>query len=58
MELTIDEKEMLNGKYGEGAALAMKIQVAIGETFEAAKMVDITPGTCSLERPGCGSMVC
>ena len=42
MELTIDEKEMLNGKYGEGAALAMKIQVAIGETFEAEKMVDIT----------------
>lgn len=42
MELTNDEREMLNGKYGEGAALAMKIQVAIGETFEAEKMVDIT----------------
>ncbi|MEN8245673.1 MAG: aconitase X catalytic domain-containing protein [Thermodesulfobacteriota bacterium] len=42
MELTVQEKEMMDGKYGEGAALAMKIQVAIGETFDAEKMVDIT----------------
>jgi predicted aconitase len=42
MELTLQEKEMLDGKHGEGVALAMKIQVAIGETFDAEKMVDIT----------------
>ncbi len=42
MELTAQEKEMMSGKYGEGVALAMKIQVAIGETFDAEKMVDIT----------------
>ncbi len=42
MHLTTDEKNMLEGKYGEGTAMAMKIQVAIGETFEAEKMVDIT----------------
>lgn len=42
MELTQYEKDMLNGKQGEGVALAMKIQVAIGETFDAEKMIDIT----------------
>ena len=26
MKLTQDQKELLNGKYGEGAAIAMKIQ--------------------------------
>ena len=42
MDLTRHEKEMLDGKYSEGAAMAMKIQVAIGETFDAERMVDIT----------------
>lgn len=42
MKLTQDQKELLNGKYGEGAAIAMKIQIAIGESFEAEKMVPIT----------------
>jgi len=42
MELTIYEKEMLAGKYGEGVALSMKIQVGIGETFDAQRMVAIT----------------
>ncbi|MCP5048785.1 MAG: DUF521 domain-containing protein, partial [bacterium] len=42
MDLTRDEKDMLGGKYGEGTAMAMKIQVAIGETFDAEKLVDIT----------------
>ena len=42
MDLTRDEKDMLGGKYGEGTAMAMKIQVAIGETFDAARMADIT----------------
>lgn len=42
MYLTEYQKDMLEGKYGEGAALAMKIQVGIGETFEAERMVEIT----------------
>ena len=42
MKLTQDQKELLNGKYGEGSAIAMKIQIAIGESFEAEKMVPIT----------------
>jgi cis-L-3-hydroxyproline dehydratase len=42
MKLTIEEKDMLEGKYGEGIAAAMKIQVAMGETFEAKRMVPIT----------------
>lgn len=42
MELTQDQKELLEGKYGEGAAIAMKIQVAIGESFDAKRMVPIT----------------
>jgi predicted aconitase len=42
MELTTYEKDMLAGKYGEGDALAMKIQVGIGETFDARRMVEIT----------------
>ena len=42
MKLTQDQKELLNGKYGNGAAIAMKIQIAIGESFEAERMVPIT----------------
>jgi cis-L-3-hydroxyproline dehydratase len=42
MKLTVEEKDMLEGKYGEGIAAAMKIQVAMGETFEAERMVPIT----------------
>ncbi|WZL72843.1 aconitase X catalytic domain-containing protein [Clostridiaceae bacterium 35-E11] len=42
MKLTSHEKDMLNGKYGEGIAMAMEIQVALGETFDADKMVQIT----------------
>jgi len=42
MDLTRYEKEMLDGKYAKGTAMAMKIQVAIGETFDAERMVDIT----------------
>lgn len=42
MKLTAYEQELLDGKHGEGVAMAMEIQVAIGETFEADKMVEIT----------------
>lgn len=42
MKLTMYEQEMLEGKYGEGTAMAMEIQMAIAETFEAERMVPIT----------------
>lgn len=42
MELTQVQQDMLDGKYGKGTALAMKTQVAIGESFDAQRMVPIT----------------
>lgn len=42
MDLTPLEKDMLAGKHGEGTALAMKIQVGVGEAFDAGRMVEIT----------------
>lgn len=42
MILTQEEQDMLDGKYGEGTALAMKIQVAIGEAYNAPYMVPVT----------------
>lgn len=42
MKLTQEQQDMLDGKYGKGTAYAMKIQVAIGETFDADRLVPIT----------------
>lgn len=42
MILTQEQQDMLDGKYGEGASIAMKIQVGIGESFDAKRMVPIT----------------
>jgi hypothetical protein len=42
MQLTQEQQDMINGVYGEGTAIAMKIQVAIGESFNAERMVPIT----------------
>ncbi|HZK71915.1 MAG TPA: aconitase X catalytic domain-containing protein [Clostridia bacterium] len=42
MKLTEEQQDMLNGKFGKGTAYAMKIQVAIGESFDAERMVPIT----------------
>ena len=42
MQLTDYEKKILDGHFGEGAAEAMKIQVALGEAFDAERMVEIT----------------
>lgn len=42
MELTQDQKDLRDGKYGAGAALAMKVQIGIGESFGAKRMVPIT----------------
>ena len=48
MKLTRDQQDMLDGKYGEGVAYAMKIQVAIGESFDAERMVPITKAHVAL----------
>ena len=42
MKLTQEQQDMRDGKYGAGAALAMKVQIAIGECFDAPHMVPIT----------------
>ena len=42
MKLTQDQQDLLDGKFREGAKLAMKVQVAIGESFGAERMVPIT----------------
>ncbi|MBR6739341.1 MAG: aconitase X catalytic domain-containing protein [Oscillospiraceae bacterium] len=41
MILNYEQQAMLDGKYGEGAAYAMKIQFALGEAFSALRMVPI-----------------
>ena len=48
MILTQEQQDMLNGKYGKGVAYAMKIQVAIGESFGAERMVPITRALVAL----------
>ncbi len=35
MKLTKEEQAMLDGEFGAGVQLAMKIQVAIGEAYDA-----------------------
>lgn len=42
MILNQEQQAMLDGKYGEGVAYAMKIQFALGEAFDAPRMVPIT----------------
>lgn len=42
MELTVREQAMLDGEYGKGAQMAIKIQIAIGECFDAKRFVPIT----------------
>lgn len=42
MILNDEQQAMLDGQYGEGAAYAMKIQFALGEAFNAPRMVPIT----------------
>jgi predicted aconitase len=42
MELNDEELAMLHGEYGKGTQLAMKVQVAIGEAFDAPRMVPVT----------------
>lgn len=42
MRLSEEEQAMLDGAFGEGAALAMRVQVGIGEALDAERMVPIT----------------
>ena len=42
MQLTDLERDMLEGKHGEGTALAMRVQVGVGKAFYAERMVPIT----------------
>lgn len=42
IELKDDEQAMLDGQYGTGAQIAMKIQVAIGDAYDAPHMVPVT----------------
>lgn len=42
MELSLEEQEMLNGNYGKGVQIAMKIQVALGDVFNAQRMVPVS----------------
>ncbi|MDY6272596.1 MAG: aconitase X catalytic domain-containing protein [Selenomonadaceae bacterium] len=42
MKLTQEEQAMLDGKYGVGTQLAMKVLVAIGEAYDAPYMVPVT----------------
>ena len=41
MELTRLQQDMRDGVYGKGTAMAMNIQCAVGEGFEAARMVPV-----------------
>jgi len=42
MKLTQEQQDILEGKLGEGAALAIKVQIGIGECFDAPRMLPIT----------------
>jgi predicted aconitase len=42
MKLNKDQQNILDGKYGPGPQLAIKVQIAIGESFGAERMVPIT----------------
>jgi len=48
MKLTAEDQKMLDGGYGEGVALAMQVQVAVGKAFDAPEMCDITRAHAAL----------
>ncbi len=47
MNLTKQEKDMLNGREGEGVQKAMEILVALGEIYNAERMVEISSSQVS-----------
>jgi len=42
MKFTEEEQAMLDGKYGEGTQIAMKVLASIGEAYDAPRMVPVT----------------
>ncbi|MGC9345687.1 MAG: aconitase X catalytic domain-containing protein [Candidatus Bathyarchaeales archaeon] len=42
MYLTKEEERMLNGEFGEGMRMAMELLVAIGDAYDAERMIPIT----------------
>jgi cis-L-3-hydroxyproline dehydratase len=42
MDLTTQDRHMLEGDFGEGTALAMSVLVAVGEAFDAPRLVDVS----------------
>ena len=48
MELSKHQQEMLDGKHGKGKAMAMQIQVAIGEGFRAERMLPVSKAHVAL----------
>jgi len=50
VELNTHDKQLLNGKHGEGAQLAMRIVVRMAEVHEAAELMDVTQAHID----GCG----
>jgi predicted aconitase len=42
MHLTTDESEILRGEHGEGARIAMELLMAIGEAFDAERMIPVS----------------
>lgn len=48
MILSAEQQAMADGKYGKGTAMAMEIQIAVGEGFEAKRMVPISKAHVSL----------
>ena len=48
MFLSEYQQEMLDGKYGKGKAMAMQILEAVGDSFEAQRMVPISRAHISL----------
>ncbi|WP_019131630.1 aconitase X catalytic domain-containing protein [Peptoniphilus obesi] len=52
MELTKYQSQMLNGDFGKGKAMAIKILVAIGESFGANRLVPIKRAHISLSAQG------
>lgn len=48
MELTLQQQQILDGARGEGAAMAMRVQVGIGKCFYARRLVPISKVHVSL----------
>ncbi len=51
MKLTKEEKEMLEGKYGEAVQKAMELLVALGECYEAERMILVASAHLSCANP-------